>query len=90
MRTIDDFRYTLNFRNIAGGSRSFDDLAALRELLAEEVRRMSAVLGAAAAQCWASDLIDLAQDIEHHKGHYVGLIEADIMSIDAFLASRKK
>lgn len=90
MKTIDDLRWSLNFRNLAGGSRSFDDLRALRELLVGEANRLGRVLGQAGMCAALQEKYELQDELSHHAGWVIGLIEADIMAIDAFLEARGK
>lgn len=89
-KTLYQFRYSLNFRNLVGSSNSFDGLAALRDILAGEAQRVSMLLGRVETHLMANDQYTLANDLEHLKGFYVGLLESDVMAIDAYLAARHK
>lgn len=87
-QTIDKFRYTLNLRNIYGGSRSFEDLAAQRALLVEDVRRVSAVMGQCAAYASACGDHDTARHTVELRDWLATMLEDDIQSIDRFLEKR--
>lgn len=90
MKTFDEFRAGLNFPNVAGSSRSFDDVKALRDILVDEAQRLSSLLGRASSLATANDQWAMSEELEHHKGWIVGLFEADIMAIDAYLRMREK
>ena len=88
MKTIDEFRYTLTFRNLAGGSRSWDDMKAQRVLLVELAQKQAETLGMATTLARAEGYPLLADRLEQSKDWLCGLIEADIMAIDAFIEKR--
>lgn len=87
-QTIDNFRYTLNLRNIYGGSRSFEDLAAQRALLVEDVQRISAVLGQCAAHASTCGDDDIARHTIELRDWIATMLEDDIQAIDRFLEKR--
>lgn len=90
MKTFYEFKYSLNFRMIAGGVMSFDDLGALRGLLVEMANNHSKILGEAAVSVSASGNESLADSLIDMKMLYVSMIEQDIMSIDAYTEKRGK
>lgn len=90
MKTIDDFRYSLNFRNMAGGSRSFEDLKALRDLLAEHAQRVASICGAGVIALRLQGAEHNAEALEVLRDEYAAMIEADVMAIDAYIEKRGK
>lgn len=85
MNTFYELKYALNFRQRAGGIMSLSDLKIYRGLLAEAAINESKTLGTAAIVAAAANDFKLADALIDMKGVYVGMIESDIMLIDAWI-----
>ena len=90
MKTIDEFRSGLHFRNIAGGSRSFEDLAALRDLLRDEAWGRASVIGKAVSALRYMGDETAANEMRRHGDEIVTMFEEDVKAIHAFLEKRGK
>lgn len=88
MKTIYDFKYGLTFRLLAGGVKSWEDLAALRELLRDKAWSDAKLIGDGVMGLKNIGKHEAADGLRALGDGYIMLIEQDIQAIDAYLSQR--